>query len=267
MSWLGIPLIRHDEVFGLMALDSYRENIYTEEHRRLAGTVGVHIAVALENARLHDETYEMAMSDTLTGAGSRRRFQVEGRLLYETAQRDGSSVCALMLDIDHFKTVNDQFGHDVGDVILKRIAAACMDELRGSDLFARYGGEEFVIMLPGSDDRDGRNLGERITDTIRNLYHAEIDRPVTISIGVACETPARGNTLDTLVHRADTALYEAKTNGRDRVVVAEPAEPVAGRRSGGSGVAGRWCSAAVARFGFTSFYLYSFRLNRGMLWV
>jgi diguanylate cyclase (GGDEF)-like protein len=222
LSWLGIPLIRHDEVFGLMALDSYRENTYTEEHRRLAGTVGVHIALALENARLHDETYEMAMSDPLTGAGSRRRFQVEGRLLYETAQRDGSSVCALMIDIDHFKAVNDRFGHDTGDLILKRIAAACMDELRGSDVFARYGGEEFVILLPGSLNQDGHKLGQRIRDTIRTLYHEEIDQPVTVSVGVACETPARGNNLNTLVRRADTALYQAKNNGRDQVVVAEP---------------------------------------------
>ncbi|MDA3949832.1 MAG: diguanylate cyclase [Spirochaeta sp.] len=222
VSWMGIPLIRHDEVFGLMALDSYRENTYTEEHRRLAGTVGVHIALALENARLHDETYEMAMSDTLTGAGSRRRFQVEGRLLYEKAQREGSSVCALMLDIDHFKAVNDRFGHDTGDVILKRIAAACMDVLRGSDVFARYGGEEFVILLPGSANQDGQQLGQRMCDTIRTLYHEEIDQPVTVSIGVACEVPARGNDLDTLVHRADTALYQAKSNGRDQVVVGEP---------------------------------------------
>lgn len=222
VSWLGIPLIRHDEVFGLMALDSYRENTYTEEHRRLAGTVGVHIALALENARLHDETYEMAMSDPLTGAGSRRRFQVEGRLLYETAQRDGSSVCALMIDIDHFKTVNDRFGHDTGDVILKRIAAACMEELRGSDVFARYGGEEFVVLLPGSLNQDGRKLGQRICHTIRSLSHDEIDQAVTVSVGVACEVPARGNNLELLVRRADTALYQAKRNGRDQVVVAEP---------------------------------------------
>ena len=219
-SWLGIPLVRHDQVIGLMAVDSHTKDTYTAEHLKLAATVGGHIAVALENARLHDRTYQMAMSDSLTGAGSRRRFQVEGRLLYETAQRDGSSICALMLDIDYFKDVNDRFGHSVGDVILQRIAQASMAELRGSDLFARYGGEEFVILVPGSDKQDGKVLATRICETVRRLDHREIDRSVTVSIGVACEVPLRGNGLDTLVHRADDAMYQAKQQGRNRVVVA-----------------------------------------------
>ncbi len=220
-SWLGIPLIRHDQVFGLVAVDSFAKDTYTEEHVRLAATIGDHIAVALENARLHDETYQMAMSDSLTGTGSRRRFQVEGRLLFETAQREGTPLCILMLDIDHFKDVNDRFGHAVGDVILKRIADRCRNELRGSDLFARYGGEEFVILLPGSTVGDGKTLAQRICSTLRSIDHPEIDRPVTISIGVACVTPNRRGKLDALVQRADTAMYRAKTRGRDQVVVAD----------------------------------------------
>lgn len=218
-SWLGIPLVRHNEVFGLVALDSYAPDTYTDEHLRIAATVGVHMAVALENARLHDETYRMAMSDPLTGAGSRRRFQVEGRLLYETAQRDRSPLCALMLDIDRFKDVNDRFGHDVGDLILTRVAAACAEQVRGSDLFARYGGEEFVILMPGQRMRAGRALAERIRASVAALPHGEIDREVTVSIGVACTVPRRGSHLDDLVRRADGALYEAKEQGRNRVHV------------------------------------------------
>ncbi|MFW5644009.1 MAG: diguanylate cyclase [Alkalispirochaeta sp.] len=217
VSWLGIPLIRNEQVFGLMTLDSYRENTYTEEHRRLAETVGVHIAVALENARLHDETFQMAMTDTLTGVGSRRRFQVEGRLLFEKAQRDETPLCALMVDIDHFKRVNDHYGHAIGDVILKRVATACAAELRGSDLFARYGGEEFVVLLPGGQNPDGEHLGRRICATVRALYHNEIGGAVTVSVGVAGEIPQRGGTLDSLVRRADAALYRAKEAGRNRV--------------------------------------------------
>jgi len=217
VSWLGIPLIRNDQVFGLITLDSQRENTYTEEHRRLAETIGVHIAVALENARLHDETYEMAMTDPLTGVGSRRRFQVEGRLLYEKAQREETPLCALMIDIDHFKKVNDDYGHAIGDIILKRVAAACAAELRGSDLFARYGGEEFVVLLPGADTSDGKHLGHRICGTIRELYHHEIGGAVTVSVGIAGEVPQRGGSLESLVRRADAALYRAKEAGRDRV--------------------------------------------------
>jgi diguanylate cyclase (GGDEF)-like protein len=223
ISWLGIPLVRGDVVFGLMALDSYHPDTYTAEHQRVAATIGAHIAVARENARLHEETYQMAMADALTGAGSRRRFQVEGRLLFETAQRASDSVCVLLLDIDHFKMVNDRWGHEVGDRVLQRVAATCRDELRGTDLFARYGGEEFVVVVPGARDGEGMMLAERIRAAVGNVTHPELDGGVTVSIGVASDVPARGATLDALVARADGALYTAKADGRNRVAVAPAA--------------------------------------------
>ena len=220
-SWIGIPLIRRGEVIGLMAADSTRRDAYDESHLRLAATIADHISVALENAQLHDRTYQMAMSDELTRTGSRRRFQVEGRLLYESAQRSKHPIGALMVDIDRFKDVNDRFGHRVGDRVLRRIADACREELRGSDLIARYGGEEFVVLLPEAGDQDGWAAGERMRTRIEELRHEELDRPVTVSIGVACEIPRTASGFDAMIQRADSALYRAKASGRNRVVLAD----------------------------------------------
>lgn len=224
-SWIGIPLVRRGEVIGLMTADSTRRDAYTQSHLKLAATIADHIAIALENARLHDRTYHMAMSDSLTQTGSRRRFDVEGRLLYENAQRSGHPVAVLMVDIDHFKLVNDRYGHDVGDQILRRVAEACGSDLRGSDLLARYGGEEFVVVLPETSEAQGHATAERMRSRVVNVHHPEIEQPVTVSIGVAAEIPRHAAGFERLVQRADRALYRAKETDRNRVVVAEPPTP------------------------------------------
>lgn len=224
-SWIGIPLVRRGEVIGLMTADSTRRDAYTQSHLKLAATIADHIAIALENARLHDRTYHMAMSDSLTQTGSRRRFEVEGRLLYENAQRSGHPVAVLMVDIDHFKLVNDRYGHDVGDQILRRVAEACGSDLRGSDLLARYGGEEFVVVLPETSEAEGHAAAERMRSRVVNVHHPETGEPVTVSIGVAAEVPRNASGFERLVQRADRALYQAKETGRNRVVVAEFATP------------------------------------------
>lgn len=218
-SWIGIPLVRHGEVIGLMTTDSTRRGAYDEAHLRLAATIADHIAIALENARLHDSTYQMAMTDALTDVGTRRRFQVEGRFLYEAAQRKDQTIAAMMIDIDHFKAVNDRFGHAVGDAVLKRVAEACGSDLRGSDLLARYGGEEFVVLLPESGAREAAATAERMRRRIESLPHPGIGGAVTVSIGVACSTPDDTEGFDTFIQRADEALYQAKDEGRNRVVL------------------------------------------------
>ncbi|MFW5826477.1 MAG: diguanylate cyclase [Alkalispirochaeta sp.] len=220
-SWIGIPLVRRGEVIGLMTADSTRRDAYDHSHLKLAATIADHIAIALENARLHDETYHMAMTDSLTQTGSRRRFEVEGRLLYENAQRSGHPVAALMVDIDHFKPINDAHGHDVGDLILRRVADACGRDLRGSDLLARYGGEEFVVVLPESSEVEARTAAERMRSRVEAVTHPELDTSVTVSIGVAAEIPHTASGFERLIHRADRALYRAKDSGRNRVAVAD----------------------------------------------
>jgi len=224
-SWIGIPLVRRGEVIGLMTADSTRRDAYDQSHLRLAATIADQIAIALENARLHDQTYHMAMSDSLTQTGSRRRFEVEGRLLYENAQRSSRSVAALMVDIDHFKLINDRHGHDVGDLVLRRVADACGSDLRGSDLLARYGGEEFVVVLPESSEVEARAAAERMRSRVEAVTHPELDAPVTVSIGVAAEIPSTASGFEHLIQHADRALYHAKETGRNRVTVAESTTP------------------------------------------
>lgn len=224
-SWIGIPLVRRGEVIGLMTADSTHRDAYDHSHLKLAATIADHIAIALENARLHDQTYHMAMTDSLTQTGTRRRFEVEGRLLYENAQRSGHSVAALMVDIDHFKPINDSHGHDVGDRILRRVADACGSDLRGSDLLARYGGEEFVVVLPESSEAEARAAAERMRARVEAVTHTELNASVTVSIGVAAEIPGTASGFEHLVQRADRALYQAKEAGRNRVAVADSATP------------------------------------------
>ncbi len=219
LSWLGIPLIRYGDVIGLVAIDSCERGRYADHHIELAATIGDHIAIALENARLHERTYQLAMADSLTGAGSRHRFSIEGRLLFENAKRGRRPISGIMIDIDHFKDVNDNYGHDVGDTVLRRIAIACAGQLRTTDLFARYGGEEFVLLLPETPCDEAVAVTERILATIRKISYDDHDLVVTVSAGVVGDTPRRDDTIEQFVRRADEALYESKQTGRDRLTV------------------------------------------------
>jgi diguanylate cyclase (GGDEF)-like protein len=159
----------------------------------------------------------MAMFDSLTGVGSRHRFQIEGRLLYETAFRSRHPLSVMMMDIDHFKPVNDTYGHDAGDAILRRCAQEWAKELRTTDLLARYGGEEFVILLPETSLASTLLLAERMRERTAQILHPEIKSTITVSIGVSSRIPNSGSNLDSLVLEADTALYESKRSGRNRV--------------------------------------------------
>ena len=140
-SWIGIPLISHGRIIGLMALDGYRKKMFSKHHLELAETIGDHIAISLENSMLHEKAFKMATQDALTEIGNRHSFQMEGRLLFETAIRSESPLSLVIMDIDRFKSVNDDFGHDKGDQVLIKIAAALSADVRRIDLLARYGGK------------------------------------------------------------------------------------------------------------------------------
>jgi diguanylate cyclase (GGDEF)-like protein len=218
-SWMAIPLVRFDEVIGLMALDSFKPNAYSQKHVRLAELVGVHVAIALENARLHEEAYQMAMEDFLTGLGSRHRFQMEGRILFESARRSADCLGIIMMDIDFFKKVNDEFGHPTGDEVLKRIALVLKNNLRGMDLIARYGGEEFLAILPSTSEEETFSVAEKLRTLVEQLDHPEFPQSVTVSAGCFAGIPGSHDTLDGFVSWADKALYRSKAEGRNRTTV------------------------------------------------
>lgn len=163
---------------------------------------------------------EMAHRDVLTGAFNRRYFMEAADLLLKRARRVQHPACLLILDIDHFKSVNDRFGHPVGDLVIRATAQTLLSTLRETDLVARVGGEEFVALLPDSDEAAGRLAAERVRTALEvTAVPADgLPEPVrfTASLGLAM-LKDEGDGLPVLLERADQALYEAKRSGRNRV--------------------------------------------------
>lgn len=167
--------------------------------------------------RLNLRLEEMATTDALTGALNRRRFYELLDDELERATRYGRPLGLLMLDVDHFKRVNDAFGHATGDEVLKGIAAVLRLSLRAPDRLARWGGEEFVVLAPDTGGGPALALAQRVCHAIR-AEQFPVAGTATASIGVAERRP--GESGDALLARADAALYEAKDGGRDRAVLA-----------------------------------------------
>ncbi|WP_148714361.1 sensor domain-containing diguanylate cyclase [Chitinolyticbacter meiyuanensis] len=173
------------------------------------------------NARLA----EMATTDELTGLNNRREWQRRGAETMMLARRNGEPISLLMLDLDHFKSVNDNHGHLVGDLVLRAVSQACLATLRTTDNLGRWGGEEFVVMLPDTPLIEAARVAEKLRSNVAAAQVPDGDNDpitVTISIGVTTLRPADSD-LDDLIKRADDALYAAKRAGRNRVVIdAEP---------------------------------------------
>jgi len=166
------------------------------------------------------EAQEMGMRDPLTSLSNRRGFDASLARELAAAQAQGTALCLVMADLDNFKKVNDDFGHVVGDEILKLLAAVLGENMRGSDSLARYGGEEFAIILPGAELEDAKRLTERVRSQLEakqlavNESGREIGR-ITASFGVA--QLRKEDDAQSLIERADAKLYEAKCAGRNRV--------------------------------------------------
>jgi len=223
-----LPLVRRDRLFGSINMGSADRYRFTRRHATdFLQHLGIVAAFALENAANRARLVQSGLTDALTGWSN--RHYLEARLQEELARcrRERVPVACLMIDVDHFKAVNDRFGHLVGDDVLRGVARRIGAEVRGSDVAARYGGEEFVILLPGADARAGAVLAERIrarvADRPFDIGGGRAPLPVTVSIGVADLMPDAAGDHDAaarLIARADAALYEAKAAGRNRVVLA-----------------------------------------------
>lgn len=181
----------------------------------------VHVGVIrdITERKANEETLRrLANQDGLTGIFNRRHFFEEGERVLSLARRAERPLGVLMLDADHFKSVNDRFGHDVGDQVLKALAQTVAGTLRTSDLFGRMGGEEFALVLPDTDVAGAQEVAERILAAIRTVRVDAGDQKLgfTLSIGIAV---GWAENLDDMLKRADSALYEAKHGGRDRAVL------------------------------------------------
>ena len=175
----------------------------------------------LRNALLYHQALTSALKDPLTGINNRAAFNSSFNREIEIARRHGTDLTLLVLDIDHFKQINDDYGHLAGDHVLKEIATRANNCIRGSDMLFRYGGEEFTILLSNTDQTGARLLAERIRHCIcdRTIDLEDISIDCTISIGIASLQADDMNF--SLFDRADKALYQAKQTGRDKVVIAD----------------------------------------------
>lgn len=167
-----------------------------------------------------ERLWELANLDPLTGLLNRRAFMERGTALLEEVWRQGQPVSVLMIDADHFKSINDGFGHQAGDDVLRMLADILQTAVRSGDLLGRLGGEEFAIILPGADGPDADRIAERLLADVRQARVPVPGRMLAITISIGISVMRRRSTLDDLLATADQALYAAKTAGRDRRAVA-----------------------------------------------
>ncbi|EFO79957.1 serine/threonine protein kinase [Oscillochloris trichoides DG-6] len=218
-TWMGVPLLQQEGVIGILIVASTQVNAYSANHVMIAQVLAHEVVIALQNVRMFQEMHTLAGTDPLTRLYNRRRLTELAEAAFRHAQKTNGNIAAIFIDIDHFKDVNDTFGHGVGDKVLEYLASL-LRQVRSSDIVARYGGEEFVIISIGHTTQHVRLFAERLRQEVAqqpvNLPEGQI--AITISLGVASLTP-QIESLAALLRFADQALYQAKTSGRNRVCV------------------------------------------------
>lgn len=219
-SILVVPLKIGPKSIGVITTQSYKPNMYTRSDRETLELLAANVAIAIENARLFDKVQELAITDPLTQLYNRRKFEESATKEFDRSKRYNRPLCAIMIDLDLFKSVNDTYGHLAGDQVLASLAALCKKNLRNIDILARYGGEEFVILLPETTAIQGVLTAERLRKDCEELKVESVQGPIrlTISLGLA-DLNKTCKTLEELIDRADQALYESKRLGRNKSTI------------------------------------------------
>ncbi|HEY6081584.1 MAG TPA: diguanylate cyclase, partial [Polyangiaceae bacterium] len=222
-SLLALPLLVHERALGTLVLGSRRKGAFGDAVRPTLEVLASHVAVSLANARMLARLEEMATLDGLTGLYNKRALIEVGGQKLKSAKRFQKPLSLLVCDIDHFKKVNDTYGHDVGDVVIKGFADVLKRVKRDTDAVGRFGGEEFVVVCEETDERGAEQLAERIRTELEAIkFHSELGTlQVTCSVGVAPFASA-GHTWEQLFKATDEALYASKRGGRNRVTVWNP---------------------------------------------
>jgi diguanylate cyclase (GGDEF)-like protein/PAS domain S-box-containing protein len=226
-SYFCIPLIGQGATVGMMHLRITQDAAPLDENRqRLAIRIAEYISLALTNLRLRDELRSQAIRDPLTGLFNRRYMEETLDREIRRANRHKTTVGVIMFDVDNMKPINDSYGHDAGDVLLKALGAEMMRLFRGEDVACRYGGDEFTIVLPEASLADVWRRAEQLRETIKKMeirYDGQKLGPVTLSIGVAAY-PDHGLTAEKVLMASDAASYASKQEGGDRTMVGDGLE-------------------------------------------
>lgn len=224
MSSVFVPLKAAGQVVGVLRLSREGLNRYTRQDLQIAEVVGQQAAVAVQNSRLFDETRELyektrwvSVTDALTGLFNQRYLSERLPAEIDRATQYAGRVSLLMMDADTLKQVNDRYGHDRGDQLIRGIADVLREHIRIGDTAIRYAGDEFLVILPDATDEQARAVGERIRRAVLDLDIAE-GIPTSISMGAATY-PDHASSMEELVKYADAALYESKRTGRNRLTV------------------------------------------------
>jgi diguanylate cyclase (GGDEF)-like protein len=225
ISSLLIVPVQDDEqrILGLLSVESETPNQFLGEAETMLSTLLGNASVAITRARLYQKMEMAATTDGLTLLNNHRTFQEQLSKEVERSRRYQRPLSLLILDIDHFKQFNDTYGHPVGDLVLKEIAACIRQSIRLNDIAARYGGEEFAVIIPESNEEGAMVIAERIRRTVEQTSVVSLDKKLTVTISIGCATmPLHAQTKEALIDCADKALYFSKDNGRNRISLYAP---------------------------------------------
>jgi two-component system, cell cycle response regulator len=227
------PLTAGDRILGTLVAGSRRKGLLDQDVLRMLEVLAIQAAQAVLRAQLFEQMERMATTDGLTGLWNHRTFQAKADEALAHARRYSRNCSLILTDIDHFKSVNDTYGHPMGDMVLKGVSRILRETARDTDVVARYGGEEFAIVMPETDTKGAAVIAERIREAVKaEVFQTDMGPlKITLSLGIA-GCPEHGTEKQALVDLADQCLYQAKRSGRDRVVTADK---VAGapRKDGG----------------------------------
>jgi diguanylate cyclase (GGDEF)-like protein len=228
-SRMCIPLVSFGQTLGVLVLDSARPNAFCSPDRQPLESVADICATAIQNAQHVERVRQLAYIDGLTGIFNRRFFELRIVEEMERARRFEAGMAVIMVDIDRFKDLNDEFGHLLGDEVLRQICSIFSQQLRKIDVVCRYGGEEFVILLSQTTAEHALRVAEKLRRVVETWQFPGVPRAVTISVGAAV-FPEHGDTRDALVRAADAGLYAAKQAGRNRICLAPVTQKTAAGR-------------------------------------
>ena len=221
-SRMCIPLVSFGQTLGVLVLDSNERGAFSSGDTQPLESVADICATAIQNAHYVERVKQLAYIDGLTGIFNRRFFELRIAEEIERSRRFGTGFALIMIDIDQFKRLNDEFGHLLGDEVLRQVSSIFHQQLRKIDVVCRFGGEEFAILLSQTNPQHALSVAEKLRRLIETWQFPGVPRPVTISVGAAV-CPDHGGTRDELVRAADAGMYAAKQSGRNRAVLAPDA--------------------------------------------